>query len=71
MTTGTTVSECARVLKRAGADKVFAATVARTLKAPVTPEFQQTNRGGGSRGSAIRLGRNSYVYGPELSFAIR
>jgi ComF family protein len=32
MTTGTTVSECARVLKRAGADRVFAATVARTLK---------------------------------------
>jgi ComF family protein len=32
MTTGTTVSECARVLKRAGAEKAFAATVARTLK---------------------------------------
>lgn len=32
MTTGTTVSECARVLKLAGAEKVFAATVARTLK---------------------------------------
>lgn len=31
-TTGTTVSECARVLKRAGASKVFVATVARTLK---------------------------------------
>ena len=32
-TTGTTVSECARVLRRAGASKVFVATVARTLKA--------------------------------------
>lgn len=32
MTTGTTVSECARVLRRAGASKVFVATVARTLK---------------------------------------
>lgn len=32
-TTGTTVSECARVLLRAGASKVFVATVARTLKA--------------------------------------
>jgi len=32
MTTGTTVSECARVLKKAGAERVFAATVARTLK---------------------------------------
>ncbi|MGA8490344.1 MAG: ComF family protein [Terriglobales bacterium] len=31
-TTGTTVSECARVLRRAGASKVFVATVARTLK---------------------------------------
>lgn len=31
-TTGTTVSECARVLGRAGAAKVWVATVARTLK---------------------------------------
>ena len=31
-TTGTTVSECARVLLRAGASKVFVAAVARTLK---------------------------------------
>jgi ComF family protein len=31
-TTGTTLSECARVLKRAGASKVLVATVARTLK---------------------------------------
>jgi ComF family protein len=31
-TTGTTVSECARVLRRAGAPKVYVATVARTLK---------------------------------------
>jgi glutamine phosphoribosylpyrophosphate amidotransferase len=32
-TTGATVSECARVLRRAGAKKVWVATVARTLKA--------------------------------------
>ena len=32
-TTGTTASECARVLLRAGAAKVWVATVARTLKA--------------------------------------
>jgi ComF family protein len=32
MTTGTTVSECARVLKKAGAGRVWAATAARTLK---------------------------------------
>jgi len=35
-TTGTTVSECARVLRRAGAEKVWVATVARVLKAEVT-----------------------------------
>jgi len=32
LTTGATVSECARVLRRAGATKVWVATVARTLK---------------------------------------
>jgi orotate phosphoribosyltransferase len=31
-TTGTTVTECARVLRRAGARQVWVATVARTLK---------------------------------------
>jgi ComF family protein len=31
-TTGTTVSECANVLRRAGANRVYVATVARTLK---------------------------------------
>ncbi len=31
-TTGTTVSECARILRRAGATRVWVATVARTLK---------------------------------------
>lgn len=34
-TTGTTVSECARILRRAGAARVWVATVARTLKADV------------------------------------
>jgi ComF family protein len=33
LTTGTTASECARVLRRAGACRVWVATVARTLKA--------------------------------------
>jgi ComF family protein len=32
LTTGTTASECARVLLKAGAEKVWVATVARTLK---------------------------------------
>ena len=31
-TTGTTISECARVLQRAGATRIWVATVARTLK---------------------------------------
>ena len=31
-TTGTTASECARILRRAGAERVWVATVARTLK---------------------------------------
>jgi ComF family protein len=35
-TTGTTVAECARTLRRAGASKVWVATVARTLKAEAT-----------------------------------
>lgn len=35
-TTGTTVSECARVLRRAGAKRVWVATVARVLKAVAT-----------------------------------
>ncbi len=32
LTTGTTASECARVLRKAGAEKVWVATAARTLK---------------------------------------
>ncbi len=35
MTTGTTLSECARVLKRAGAKRVWAATVARAFDSAV------------------------------------
>jgi ComF family protein len=44
-TTGTTVSECARVLRRAGAAKVWVATVARTMKDPgfKVSEFQGFN----------------------------
>lgn len=45
MTTGTTVSECARVMKRAGAEKVFAATVARTLKHPDAASFGKVTEG--------------------------
>ena len=47
LTTGTTASECARVLRKAGAKIVFVATVARTLKQgdailQAEPELEQT-----------------------------
>lgn len=45
MTTGTTVSECARVLKKAGAKRVWAATVARTLKSAGQPEAVDSDTG--------------------------
>ena len=40
-TTGTTVSECAGILRRAGASKVWVATVARTLRTNAT--FAEVN----------------------------
>ena len=45
-TTGTTLSECARVLRRAGASRILVATVARVLKpqptfAPLAEDFEQ------------------------------
>lgn len=48
LTTGTTASECARVLRKAGAEKVWVATVARTLKQfepgfAVPPELEQAS----------------------------
>ena len=43
MTTGTTLSECARVLKRAGAERVWAATVARAFQGA---ELRETADGG-------------------------
>ena len=41
-TTGTTVSECARILRRAGASKVYVATVARTLKTEAQPAMRES-----------------------------
>jgi ComF family protein len=41
-TTGTTVSECARILRRAGATKVYVATVARTLKTEAQHAIRQS-----------------------------
>jgi ComF family protein len=43
-TTGTTVSECARVLRRAGAKKVYVATVARTLKTDAQHALQPLDK---------------------------
>jgi ComF family protein len=39
-TTGATVSECARILRRAGASKVWVTTVARTLKTEAHVDIQ-------------------------------
>jgi ComF family protein len=44
-TTGTTVTECARVLRRAGAEGVWVATVARTLK--LASKYQEIHEGEG------------------------
>ena len=49
MRTGTTGSECARVLKKAGAERVWAKTVAPTFKAAVLPKTCQIRGIGGSR----------------------
>jgi ComF family protein len=58
LTTGTTASECARVLLRAGAARVWVATAARTLKLKPSdvfalpenlPEDENTEEGSGDR----------------------
>jgi predicted amidophosphoribosyltransferase len=57
-TTGTTASECARVLRRAGANRVWVATVARTLKVSdvfAVPE-QELEEGSGDRLAAAAHG---------------
>ncbi|MCC6139272.1 MAG: ComF family protein [Nitrospira sp.] len=38
LTTGTTVNECAKVLKKAGAEAVFVLTLARTIESSVVPD---------------------------------
>ena len=45
LTTGTTGSEGARVPKKAGAERVWAATVARTLKSGGQPEAVESDTG--------------------------
>lgn len=44
-TTGTTLSECARVLQRAGASKVWVATAARTLK--IASKYEENEKAPG------------------------
>ena len=52
MTTGTTVGECARVLRRAGAKEVFVATVARATKEVESVLARAAGAHGGSQGHA-------------------
>lgn len=40
-TTGTTIAECARVLRRAGAERIWVATVARVLKSDSRPGLDE------------------------------
>ncbi len=53
-TTGATVSECARVLRRAGASKVWVATVARTLKISAQHMEIRPHDGEGDEISGVR-----------------
>jgi ComF family protein len=57
-TTGTTASECARVLRRAGASKVWVATAARTMKVAsklieIVHDDEEAHTVSESRGSAV------------------
>jgi ComF family protein len=61
-TTGATVSECARVLRRAGATKVWVATVARTLKisaqhAEIGPGYEDNETDEGIAGKPVPLAK--------------
>jgi len=55
MTTGTTMSECARELKKAGAERVWAATVARALKEAVLPLSVERSREEEGEAAAIAV----------------
>jgi len=55
-TTGTTVSECARILLRSGATKVWVATVARTLKHEAVYAVSDENR----EMDGVKLGRAAH-----------
>ena len=49
-TTGTTVNECAKVLRKAGAEAVLVLTVARTIESSVAPDRILTQRATGPLG---------------------
>lgn len=49
-TTGTTMNECAKVLRKAGADAVFALTLARTIETSVVPDRILAQRANGLLG---------------------
>lgn len=51
-TTGTTAMECARVLRRSGASKVYVATVARTLK--LASKYEASGQFDGKEGSELQ-----------------
>lgn len=63
-TTGTTASECARMLRRAGATRVWVATVARTLK-------QDAQNAGGGPGQEGVAPEGSNHNGARLRMAAR
>jgi ComF family protein len=58
-TTGTTIAECARVLRRAGAERIWVATVARVLKSELKLESGQEHER--SRGEEVQSFAQSRV----------
>jgi ComF family protein len=72
MTTGSTISECARVLKKAGAERVCAATAARALKGGLAAVCRIRTTGGCRDGRSRRVGLRGYVHrSPKHNVAIR
>jgi len=55
MAAGAAVSECARGLKKAGAERVFAATGARALKGAQLPETAQSQEEVGETAEAVSV----------------
>lgn len=64
-TTGTTASECARVLRRAGASKVWVVTVARTLKMASKYQTEVGFEGPDFRGSHRQTAESADAMEPQ------